>query len=141
MEKIPTDNTKRESGCFEGKRYDVGRLYEFAESIPTEVVPIEEFNTVISPENESWTGTDGKIIGPYNIARDWESAQQNSIWSHHIESIKRVNLDVPILVSYSGHVIDGQHRVVRTFIEGKKDIKIKRLPRELPEDLQLSTSH
>jgi hypothetical protein len=41
-------------------------LYTFAEDIPAENILLEEFRAVISPDNESWTGDDGKIIGPYN---------------------------------------------------------------------------
>lgn len=138
METVPTENRPRESGYFEGKRYDISKLYQFAENIPIEIVSLEEFNTIISPENESWTGTDGKIIGPYNIAKDWESAQKNPLWSNHVESIRRADLDIPILVSYNGHVIDGQHRIIKAFIEGRTEIKIKKLPQELPDYLQLS---
>ncbi len=122
-----------ESGCFEGCRYDVARLYEFAESIPTEIVSLETLRAVVTPENESWLGTDGKIIGPWNIYKDWKAAQANPIWSKHIESIRKVSLDIPILVTYTGHVLDGQHRVVRSFIEERREIKIKRLPQLLPE--------
>lgn len=122
-----------ESGYFEGRRYDVARLYEFAETIPTEEIPLDAFREVISPQNESWLGTDGKIIGPFNIYKDWTAAQANPIWHRHVESIRNVSLDVPILATYTGYVLDGQHRVVRSFIEKRSVIKIKRLPRVLPE--------
>lgn len=128
---------KSESCYFEGKRFDVKKVYAFAENIPEETVPLEQFRAVVSEENESWTGTDGKIIGPYNIVKDWEAAQRNPLWVNHVESIKRVDLNTPILVTFSGHVLDGQHRVVRSFIDGLQEIKIKRLPKELPDSLLL----
>jgi|SRR3989344_2945945 len=91
MNKAPNFSTRKESGYFEGRRYDITKLYQFAEDIPVENTPIDEFDYVISPENESWAGHDDKIIGPYNIFKDWEAAQQNPAWSRHVESIKRVD--------------------------------------------------
>ncbi len=137
MEQIKNDNERKESGYFEGKRYDISKLYKYTENIPTEIVPLNEFESVISIENESWVGTDDNFIGPYNIVKDWDAAQKNPTWELHVESIKRVDLDVPILVSYTGHVIDGQHRIARSFIEGRDEIKVKRLPKELPSDLEM----
>ncbi|MDP3645761.1 MAG: hypothetical protein Q8R25_01605 [bacterium] len=137
MEHIP-EIRPRESGSLDGKKYDIEKVYAFAESIPIESAQLEEFRSVISKENDSWFGIDEKHIQPHEIVENWNAIQKDPAWAKHVASINNANLDRPILVSHMGHVLDGQHRVIKSFLQGSETIKVKRLPVELPKELEMS---
>jgi len=138
MEGSPGQKEKRfESGYLDGKRYDVDQLYKFAEGIPIEELPIEQFSSVISLENESEYLSDGKRIRPHEIVERWEELQSDPVWSGLVNHIANViDLERPVLLSHAGHVIDGQRRIIRSFIEGRTSVKAKRLPENLPKSLE-----
>lgn len=136
MESAP--KMRKESGYLNGRRHDIEKVYRFAETIPVEIAPLAEFQHVISEDNDTTYEIDGQSVRPYEIVRDWDAMQMNPVWQKHVHSITRVDLDKPILVSHSGHVLDGQHRIIRSFVEGKTDIKVKRLPQDLPADLEMN---
>ena len=147
MENIPTNPTEKpavespeetEDAFWNGRRYNVEKLYQFAESIPTETVPLEHFEDVSSEENDTWwIGNDGSKIKATTVVKEWEKYKDDPNWSRHTDSLKFASLDNPILVSHDGHVLDGQHRIMRAFIEGKMEIKIKRLPENIPGEAEL----
>lgn len=136
-ESLPPTRERRESGYLNGKKYDIAKVYAFAESIPTEAVPLEQFRNVINEKNDSEFGIDGKFLRPHEIVRDWEKIRSDPEWRKHADSITNVDVEMPILVSHAGHVLDGQHRIIKSFLEGRTEIKIKRLPEVLPADLEM----
>ena len=127
-----------EDAYWNGKRYNVQKLKEFAEQLPTETVPLSLFEDVVSEDNDTWWyGKDGTKIHAPIIVREWEKYKDDPNWTRDTDALKHTNLDNPILVSFDGHVMDGQHRVMKAFIEGKTEIKIKRLPEEIPEEMEM----
>jgi hypothetical protein len=79
-----------------------------------------------------WEDRNGMKLGPAQILKDWEAAQQNPAWTDHVESIKRANLNNPIWAMKDGLVFDGMHRLTRAFIDKVAKVKIK-IFEELPE--------
>ncbi|MDP2669347.1 MAG: hypothetical protein Q8P07_06010 [bacterium] len=118
---------------------DVEVLVKFAENIPVETAQIKLFENAIGENQYYWDAEDGTHIGPFEILKDWEAAQKNSLWVKHIESIKNANLDNPIWVSSDGIVFDGMHRLTRAFIDGAKEIKVRRF-KELPKEAIIEES-
>lgn len=132
------ENATIEEAFLEGRRYDVAKLYSFADSIPTEVVSLDDFAEVVSEDNDTqWRGADGSVMKAVDVVKEWGRYKDNPNWVRHTDSLKYASLDNPILVSHDGHVVDGQHRIMRAFIEGRKDIRTKRLPHDLPDEALL----
>jgi hypothetical protein len=132
---------RQESGLFDGVRYNVGKLYQWAvENFPVEEVPLDQFRDVFAEDNQPWIGAEGEWIGPHEIVKDWEAAQKNPSWAGHIASMARVDMEKPILVSRTGHVIDGLHRLARAFVENRPKIKVIRLHNDLPKEASMGKS-
>ncbi|MBI2023158.1 methyltransferase domain-containing protein [Candidatus Giovannonibacteria bacterium] len=112
---------------------DVEALNKFAENLPIETVSVDSLKDYVSEGNTYWAAEDSSKLGPYQILQDWEAAQKNPLWAKHIESIKNANLDNPIWISPDGIVFDGMHRLTRAFIDGAKEIKVRRF-KEIPKE-------
>ena len=115
------------------KLYDILILKSFSEEIPIENVLTETLRDAVAEGNTYWLDTEGKMFGPAEILRDWDAAQHNPLWTEHIESIKHADLDNPLWIAPNGFVFDGMHRLTKAFIEGVKEIKVRRFT-TLPED-------
>ncbi len=111
MEKSPTDAElidHKESGWFEGKRYNVGNLFVWAkERFPLEDVDIADLSDQISD-------------------LEVDSA-----------SLQDIDSDKPILLSHTDHVIDDRHRLYKASVEKRSTIKAIRLPKDLPSETEL----
>lgn len=115
------------------KIIDVGVLAKFAENLPVETAPTKTFENAVGENQHYWIAEDGQHIGPFEILKNWEFAQKNPLWTEHVNSIKNANLDNPIWISPDGIVFDGMHRLTRAFLDGVKEIKVRRF-KELPKE-------
>lgn len=52
----------------------------------------------------------------------------------HVDLCHAADLNYPIILSSSGRVMDGMHRVVKALSEGHKTIKAVKFPNALPPD-------
>ena len=98
----------KESGWFNGKRYNVGHLYVWAsEKFPVEDVCVSDL--------------------------------QNQLEDQKFDSIpfNKIDMNKPILLSHTNHIIDGKHRLYKAVTENHRTIKAIRLPEELPIDTEL----
>jgi len=120
------------------KVYDIYALRNYAESLPVEIIPIESLSEAVGPEYTYWLDQNGVMFGPSEILKDWEVAQSNPLWQEHISKLKRVNIDTPIWLAPDGTVFDGVHRLTRAFIEGVKEIKVRKF-KEIPESAIVQT--
>ena len=111
MEKSPSPAElvdHKESGWFEGKRYNVGYLYVWAsERLPVGVVDVSSLQNQL----------EGLEYSPL--------------------SLSKVDTSKPILLSHTGHIIDGKHRLYKAAVENRQTIKVIRLPKELPLEAEL----
>ena len=111
MDKIPTPEeliAHKESGWFEGKRYNVGQLYIWAsERFPVEEVAVPDLQDQIS-----------------NLDFD-------------AKSFSGMDADKPILLTHTGHIIDGNHRAYKATSEQRQTIRAIRLPEELPLESEM----
>ncbi|MCX6716175.1 MAG: hypothetical protein NT077_04155 [Candidatus Taylorbacteria bacterium] len=111
MEKITTDAelvVHKESGWFDGKRYNVGHLFVWAkERFAVEDVDVEGLLDQISDLDV------GSI------------------------SLDNVDSDKPILLSHTNHIIDGRHRLYKAVVEKRSTIRAIRLPKDLPPETEL----
>ena len=111
MEDPPTDAElidHKESGWFEGKRYNVGHLFVWAkERFPQEDVDIADLLDQISDLEVDST------------------------------SLQNIDSDKPILLSHKNHIIDGRHRLYKASVEKRSTIKAMHLPKDLPFETEL----
>ena len=111
MERPPNDTeliAHKESGWFDGKRYNVGHLFVWAK----ERFPAEDVDTV-------------------SLSNQISNLEINS------ESLDKIDPSKPILLSHTGHVIDGRHRLYRDATENRSTIKAIRLPKDLPREMEM----
>lgn len=94
----------------DGKKWSVARLVKLAEDFPVYEVPVFTFQTWIWP---------------------WEDDTTLDTFISHCNRVKNADLDVPILISPSGGIIDGMHRLCKAVLEKKETIKVKYF-KELP---------
>ena len=108
-----------------GVLYEIEKLREYAEIIPTKNVPLEDVMEAVGKGHIYWIDRNGEQLAPYQIIQDWESAQQNEAWADHVASIKRADKEAPIWMTKDGHVFDGIHRLTRAVIDGDPTIRVK----------------
>jgi len=100
-----------------GKKYiwRTKRLWEFARGLEPFDVEVESFKVL---DRDGWFGEDH----PPTIR---EVAM-------HCHRINEADTNYPIVLNYSGKLIDGGHRLARTLLEGRKTIIAVPFP-EMPE--------
>jgi len=111
MERPPTDAElidHKESGWFEGKRYNVGHLFVWAK----ERFPLEEVDIA-------------------DLLDQIPDLEVDSTSLHDIDS------DKPILLSHTNHIIDGRHRLYKASVGKRSTIKAIHLPKDLPTETEL----
>lgn len=96
--------------------WDVRKLIEAAEGLPTFELPLDEIRELDEP---FWFDLEGDAPTCRKIAG-------------HSRLIQEVDLSHPILIDPDGRVMDGMHRVCKALELGRKSIPARRLP-ELPE--------
>jgi hypothetical protein len=83
--------------------WDVDRLVELSKAFPRKLVPL----SAIRELEEGW------------LSRD-EGA---SVMFEHLKLIDEVDLSYPIILSASGAVMDGRHRIAKAARDGRKYIE------------------
>lgn len=123
--------------------YDVQKLIDAAETIPSEIVPIAIFDSL--KEQQYWHGADGVWLGPSNLISlaekhngDWNAMALDALnWIDNLKKIRDADYEnYPILVVGQDDVIDGMHRLTKAWIDGTKEITIKRF-QSLPPDAEI----
>lgn len=94
----------------DGKKWSVARLIKLAEDFPVYEVPVFTFPTYFWP---------------------WEDDLNLDTFISHVNRVQSADLDIPLLISPSGGIIDGMHRLCKAVLEKKETIKVKYF-KELP---------
>ena len=109
----PVDEWNYMDGTYstgDGKKWSVARLIKLAEDFPVYEVPVFTFPTYFWP---------------------WEDEQNLDTFISHVNRVQNSDLDIPLLISPSGGIIDGLHRLCKAVLEKKETIKVKYF-KELP---------
>ena len=85
--------------------WDVDRLVQLSSKLPRRRIPLERVREL----NQEWHGDD-------EIAT-WRA------FVEHMALVKEADLSFPIILSETGAVMDGMHRVAKAVLEGRKDIE------------------
>jgi hypothetical protein len=85
--------------------WDVDRLIQLSSQLPRKSVPLEEIREL----DEAWSGDDEPTT--------WRALLE------HVRLMEEADLSYPIILSASGAVMDGMHRVARAMLEGRSAIE------------------
>lgn len=85
--------------------WDVDRLIELTSGLPRKWVPLGQIREL----DEEWFGEDERPT--------WRALLE------HVRLIEEADLSYPIILSASGAVMDGMHRVAKTLLEGGSGIE------------------
>ena len=96
--------------------WDVDRLVELSKDMPRRRVPLTELRTL----DEPWTGNDEKPT--------WRAMLE------HVRLINEADLSHPIILSASGEVMDGRHRIAKAALEKQHDILAVQFSEDPPPD-------
>lgn len=97
-------------GTGDGKSWSVARLIKLSEEFPEYEVPVFTFSTWLWP---------------------WEDDLSLDSFINHAYRVQNADLSIPILISPSGAIIDGMHRLCKAILEKKETVKVKYF-KELP---------
>lgn len=86
--------------------WDVDRLVELSRDFPRRRVPLDSIREL----DEPWAGDDGRPT--------WRSLVE------HMKLVSEADLAFPIILSASGAVMDGRHRIARAALEGRDEIEV-----------------
>ena len=112
--------------------WEVERLWELARHLPIKYVPLSSLS-------------DLDRVGWYGQASNAGHLTLREV-ADHARRIQAANLDVPIILSAEGHLLDGFHRVAKAYLAGMCEIAAAQFPenpepdrrRPLPEWLEQS---
>ena len=90
--------------------WDVHRLIELSKNLQTKNIPLSIIKEL--DENYWYQEIPGKILTCKEIAK-------------HCKLIIEADLNYPIILSSSGSVMDGMHRVCKSLLEERKTINVK----------------
>lgn len=96
--------------------WDVDRLVQLTSHLPRKRIPL----VAIRELDEPWFGDDER--------RTWRAMIA------HIRLIEEADLKYPIIVSASGDVMDGMHRVAKAVLQGRQEIDAVQFDRDPPPD-------
>jgi len=85
--------------------WDVDRLVQLSSNLPRKHVPL----TKIRELDEAWSGDDETAT--------WRAMLE------HLKLIEEADLSFPIILSSSGAVMDGMHRVAKAARQGRKELE------------------
>ncbi len=86
--------------------WDVDRLVELSRDFPRRRVPLDSIGEL----DEPWAGDDERPT--------WRALVE------HMKLVTEADLSFPIILSASGNVMDGRHRVARAALEGRTEIEV-----------------
>ena len=103
---------ERHSRAVAGGRafYFTERLWELAEGLPVEAVPIEAIKAF---DEDCWFG--GRAVTCRMVAR-------------HADLIQKADLSYPVILSADGRLMDGGHRVSKAWMSGRTTVDAVRFP-------------
>ncbi|MBX3277604.1 MAG: hypothetical protein KF868_06325 [Acidobacteria bacterium] len=84
--------------------WDVDRLIRLSDHLPRKRVPLDEIREL----DEDWFGEDERPT--------WRAMLE------HVRLMEEADLSFPIILSASGDVMDGMHRVAKAALEGRSEI-------------------
>ncbi len=84
--------------------WDIDRLVSLSAGLPRKLVPLSQ----ITELDEAWCGDDERPT--------WRSMLE------HVKLIEAADLSFPIILSSSGAVMDGRHRVAKAALQGRKEV-------------------
>ncbi|MCZ4330764.1 hypothetical protein [Castellaniella denitrificans] len=90
----------------DGNRYDVARLVDASKDLPVFDLPLAGLDL------------DGCYV--------WRDATLHEA-AGHLRRVMKADLSFPILLSWTGSIIDGRHRIVKALMQGKRTIKVRRM--------------
>jgi hypothetical protein len=96
--------------------WDVDRLIQLSSHLPRKPVPLSEIREL----DEDWFGEDERPT--------WRAMLE------HVRLIEEADLSFPIILSASGAVMDGMHRVARAALEGRSEIEAVQFDRDPEPD-------
>jgi hypothetical protein len=96
--------------------WDVDRLVQLTSQLPRKRIPL----TAIRELDEPWSGDDEPPT--------WRTVLL------HVRLIEEADLAYPIIVSASGAVMDGMHRVAKAVLQGRQEIEAVQFDRDPPPD-------
>jgi hypothetical protein len=85
--------------------WDVGRLVELSNGLPRKHVPLNSIREL----DEVWPAGDQR--------RTWRTI------IGHMRLIEEADLSFPIILSATGEVMDGRHRVAKAVLQGRETIE------------------
>lgn len=87
--------------------WDVRKLWTAAESLPVQVAPVDKFNVAVQKwiNFETEVAPDGRRIAQFDV--------------DHFRRIKEADLSYPIILSATGHIMDGMHRLIKCYLTGQ----------------------
>jgi hypothetical protein len=85
--------------------WDVDRLIQLSGHLPRKRVPLDEIREL----DENWFGEDERPT--------WRAMLE------HVRLMEEADLSFPIILSASGAVMDGMHRVAKAALEGRNGIE------------------
>ena len=84
--------------------WDIDRLASLSAGLPRKRVPLSQ----ITELDEAWCGDDER--------QTWRSMLE------HVKLIEAADLSFPIILSSSGAIMDGRHRVAKAALQGRKEV-------------------
>lgn len=99
--------------------WNVFRLWKLVEGMPVQEIDPEAFH-----EWEEY---------------GWEKEMTLGLLAEHIKRVLAADLSYPVIVSADGNVMDGNHRIVKAWLEGKR-VKMVRFEVTPPPDRILKTA-
>lgn len=99
--------------------YDICKIRELSENNPTVRIPLSSLTNYLKE----------KEFDNYSIQDIFNDTDK---YQKEMKIIKNVDLRYPIL-RYKDHIIDGNHRLAKAFLEGKENIKVKYITKEQME--------
>ncbi len=104
--------------------WKVRTLWKLAETMPVEQVPLDSFD---------WTN------GNFQC----ESLSNPPLWrdiGDHAKKIMAADLQYPIIINEKGNVMDGMHRILKSYVFGLPTVTAVRFTTTPPPDLTIPAS-
>jgi hypothetical protein len=95
----------------------VQRLWELARDLPIETVPLKEFERIL--DEDRWFGGDTPTC---------------RLVAQHAKKLQNADLSYPIIISASGMIMDGIHRIVKAWMLDLTEVQVVRLPEDPEPD-------
>ncbi|HVX93247.1 MAG TPA: hypothetical protein VHA74_04010 [Candidatus Dojkabacteria bacterium] len=111
--------------------YDVNQLIELSKGFPILKVPLKDLEHNL--RDECWgddnCGVSKEMRTPLNV---YKNRDKGEFFKKHYDRAMELNLETPILIDKNNNIIDGNHRLLKAFIQNKEFIPAIRF-NELPE--------